>query len=73
MIRICAARLAAFEMGVGQRADEALRRMIERLRDKLGVTGGAIAVDRGGRFGLARSTETMSWAMVTGGSELAGI
>lgn len=73
MIRLGAARLAAIEMGAGQSAEEAMHRMIRKLFDKLGVTGGAIAVDRSGRYGLARSTATMSWALVTAEREEDGI
>lgn len=73
MIRLSAARLAAFHMGEGQSAEEATRKMIRKLFDKLGVTGGAISVDRSGRFGLARSTVTMSWAAVTAAGEEGGI
>jgi beta-aspartyl-peptidase (threonine type) len=67
MIRIGAARLAAFAMGRGAHAEDAVREAIEELGTRVGVTGGIIAIDREGRWGWARSTETMSWAAVTEG------
>jgi beta-aspartyl-peptidase (threonine type) len=73
MIRLGAARLAAFAMGGGAPAQEALRSTIEALGARLGVSGGAVAVDREGRWGWSRSTETMSWAMVDASGEEGGI
>jgi len=73
MIRISAARLTALRMGGGATAEEATRSMIELLAARLGVTGGAIAVDREGRWGWARSTATMSWAAIDAEGEVGGI
>jgi beta-aspartyl-peptidase (threonine type) len=72
MIRVGAARLAAFRMGRGARAEEAVREAIEALGTRVGVTGGMIAVDREGEWGWARSTETMSWAVAMDGEERGG-
>ncbi len=69
MIRLGVARLAALAMGGGAPAEAALRDGIEALHARLGSTGGAIAVDRGGRWGWARSTATMSWAVVDADGE----
>jgi beta-aspartyl-peptidase (threonine type) len=63
MIRLGAARLAAFTMGQGAPAEEALRATIEALRARVGATGGVVGVDREGRWAWSRSTATMSWAM----------
>src|SRR5262249_17689275 len=73
MIRIGAARLVGFGMSAGGRAAGASRRMLAGVRGKVGGTGGAAAVERGGHLGLARSTETMGWAMVTATREDGGI
>lgn len=73
MIRLGVARLAAIAMGEGKSAEEAARAVMTRLLERLGSTGGVITVDRRGRFGLARSTATMSWAAVTGEGEQSGI
>lgn len=62
-MRIGVARLAAFRMGDGISAERAARGAIEELDARVGVTGGAIAIDREGRWGFARSTPTMSWAI----------
>jgi len=62
MIRLCVARDAVVSMREGATAELALRSAIDRLARRLGSTGGAIAIDHAGRFGVARSTTTMSWA-----------
>jgi len=69
MIRLGIAGMIAERMRQGVSADEAARGSVERLLARLSMKGGAIAIDREGRYGLARSTVTMSWAAVT---ELAG-
>lgn len=62
MIRLGVARAIAERLRAGGRPEEAAGAEIARLLGRLKVTGGAIAIDREGRWGLARSTETMSWA-----------
>ena len=73
MIRIAAAHTAAAAMASGESAEAAAATVIARLTAKIGTTGGLIAVDRARRWGFARSTATMSWALVTGAHEDAGI
>ncbi|UQA58123.1 isoaspartyl peptidase/L-asparaginase [Polyangium aurulentum] len=73
MIRLCVARSAVEAMRARVSADEALRRTIEHLRERVGSVGGAIAIDRNGRYGFARSTATMSWAAAWEEGEDAGI
>jgi len=73
MIRIAAAHTAAARMASGESAEAAACAVIARLTAKIGTTGGLIAVDHAGRWGFARSTLTMSWALVTGTHEDAGI
>ncbi len=73
MIRIAAAHSASAAMASGASAEAAASAVIARLTAKIGSTGGLIAVDRARRWGFARSTATMSWALVTGAHEEAGI
>jgi beta-aspartyl-peptidase (threonine type) len=73
MIRLGAARIAAVAMGGESSAEEASRVVITKLFDKLAATGGMISIDHRGRWGWARSTETMSWALVTAEGEEGGV
>lgn len=73
MIRLCIAHVIADLMREGATPEQATRGAIQRLRIRLGSTGGAIAIDRTGRFGLARSTGTMSWAAASANGIYAGI
>jgi beta-aspartyl-peptidase (threonine type) len=73
MIRLGAARLAALRMAGGASAEAAVRAALEELSARIGVSGGAIAVDREGRWGWARSTATMSWALLDEAGEDGGI
>ncbi|MFT3770888.1 MAG: isoaspartyl peptidase/L-asparaginase [Minicystis sp.] len=73
MIRLGVARLSTARMAAGASAEQAVRAAIEELSARVAATGGAIAVDREGRWGWARSTATMSWAMVDETGEEAGI
>lgn len=74
MIRLSTARMIAERMRGGASAERSIRESIEQLSSRLSMKGGAIAVDRDGSFGLARSTETMSWALVCSASgESAGV
>jgi len=72
MIRLCVARSAVEHMRSGESAEGALHRVIEHLRARLGSTGGAIAIDPRGHYGLARSTATMSWAAAWAEGEASG-
>ena len=73
MIRIAAAHTAAARMAAGESAEAAASAVLARLTAKIGTTGGLIAVDRARRWGFARTTATMSWALVTATHEEAGI
>jgi beta-aspartyl-peptidase (threonine type) len=73
MIRLCIAHTIVDLMRAGSTPEQATRSAIERLRSRLGFTGGAIALDRTGRFGLARSTSTMSWAAASANGIYSGI
>lgn len=73
MIRLCIAHVVVDLMREGATPEQATRNAIQRLHSRLGLTGGAIALDRTGRFGLARSTATMSWAVASANGVHAGI
>ena len=73
MIRLGVARVAALRMAEGMTAEEAVRRQVVALGERLAANGGVIAVDRAGRWGWARSTATMSWARVDEDGEDGGI
>lgn len=73
MIRLCIARSVSERMRAGAWAEEAARAEIARLLGRLEATGGVISIDRAGRWGLARSTATMSWAVAGERGEESGI
>lgn len=73
MIRLSIAHAAVERMRAGEGAPAAARGVIAHLAARLDVTGGLIAIDREGRFGLARSTATMSWAAAGDWGEESGI
>lgn len=73
MIRLGVARLSVDAMRSGATAVEAARHALGRLRERLDATAGLITVDRQGRLGLARTTETMSWAAAIDDDLHAGI
>lgn len=73
MIRLCIAHVIVDLMREGATPEQATRSAIQRLQARLGSTGGAIAIDRSGRFGLSRSTTTMSWAVASENGIYAGI
>jgi len=73
MIRIAAAHTAVAAMAQGESAEAAARAVMARLTTAIGTTGGLIAVDHARRWGFARTTATMSWALVTGTHDEAGI
>ncbi|WP_437737183.1 isoaspartyl peptidase/L-asparaginase [Sorangium sp. So ce1335] len=73
MIRLAVAHSAAERMRAGSSAVDAARGIIAHLAERLDMTGGLIAIDRDGRFGLARSTATMSWAAAGDWGEESGV
>jgi beta-aspartyl-peptidase (threonine type) len=64
MIRLCAARSIVDRVRAGASAEEAAQGGIRELWTRLGMRGGAVVIDNAGRYGIARSTGTMSWAAV---------
>jgi beta-aspartyl-peptidase (threonine type) len=73
LIRLGVARAVVERMRAGARAEEAARAEVARAQGRLGATGGLIAIDREGRWGIARSTVTMSWAIAGELGEESGI
>ena len=62
VMRVVLAKSASDAMRAGSTPEEAARGSIGLLRARAGGMGGMILVDAHGRIGLARSTETMTWA-----------
>jgi beta-aspartyl-peptidase (threonine type) len=58
---VLTARVVAL-LGPGADPGEAALAALVRMRDRVGACGGVVAVDSSGRFGLARTTETMPWS-----------
>lgn len=80
MIRLCTARATVDRMRAGAPPHEAAAAEIARLRERLvsgngplAPSGGLIAVAPDGRWGWARSTATMSWAVASDSEQAAGI
>jgi beta-aspartyl-peptidase (threonine type) len=73
MIRLGVARMSVEAMRGGATAVDAARLAVHRLLARLDATGGIITVDREGRLGLARTTETMSWAAAIDDEVHAGV
>jgi beta-aspartyl-peptidase (threonine type) len=73
MIRLGTARLVAVRMADGLPAVEAVRRAIDELGHRMHAEGGAIAIDREGRWGWARSTPSMSWGFADAEEEDYGV
>lgn len=72
VIRYVLAHRIAESLRDGMDAFEAARTHVRGMLYRVGGRGGVIVVDREGRIGLARSTETMSYAWVHAHGERAG-
>lgn len=77
MIRICAAKTAVdairLASATAEASEGAARATLERLHAKTGQTGGLIVVAADGALGLARTTQTMSWAAKSSHGDASGI
>jgi beta-aspartyl-peptidase (threonine type) len=73
MMRLVVAKTIADAIALGARPGEAVRAALAKLEARVGAHGGAIAATPAGRFGLARTTATMSWAFAGEHGERAGI
>jgi beta-aspartyl-peptidase (threonine type) len=66
IMRLCLGKTACDFMGKGQNAMASSKRVIELLSKKFGKnTGGIIAVDKFGRFGIETNTQSMPIALFT--------
>ncbi|MEO6575345.1 MAG: isoaspartyl peptidase/L-asparaginase [Polyangiaceae bacterium] len=62
VMRVVLAKTASDAMRDGSTPEDAARAAIDLLLSRAGGMGGTILVDAQGRIGIARSTETMTWA-----------
>ena len=73
ILRVLLTQRALVELEAGQGPEQAARRSIEFMLERVQASGGIILVDASGRLGWARSTRTMSWAAAwQGGGREAG-
>jgi beta-aspartyl-peptidase (threonine type) len=61
-LRLCLAKTAIEWLRAGMAPDEAARAAILHMQSRTSGLGGIILADRTGALGLARNTDTMSWA-----------
>lgn len=61
-LRAALAARACFYLEAGAQPRDAAERVMGTLHERTGMRGGIILVGRDGTLGLARTTETMSWA-----------
>jgi beta-aspartyl-peptidase (threonine type) len=62
ILRVCLAKTILDAVRAGTSPEEAARSALEMLSERVDATGGVIVLGARGGLGLARSTETMSWA-----------
>jgi len=67
IIRLCLAREACALLRANVLPESAARQSIALLGERGDGEGGMILIDRNGRLGLARSTNTMSWSAMSAG------
>jgi L-asparaginase / beta-aspartyl-peptidase len=72
MMRVCAAKTAVDHMQNTSNAEAAVRRMLAIMHRRTNERGGAIVVAPDGSIGIARTTNTMSFAFVQDGTKLSG-
>ena len=73
ILKLGLSQLAASYLRAGESAEQAARLAVTRLQERLQGAAGLILVTPQGRFAWARSTATMSFAVVGAGGEQAGI
>lgn len=73
ILKLGLSQLAASYLRAGESAEQAARLAVTRLQERLQGASGLILVTPQGRFAWARSTATMSFAVVGAGGEQAGI
>lgn len=67
VMRLCLAKSAIEWMRTGMHPVDAARAAVRMMLARTGGTGGIILVDRLGRLGFARTTQTMTWAAASEG------
>lgn len=73
ILRVALTARAVSAIRAGRSPEEASREAIAYMVERVGATGGLVAIDIRGRLGLARSTTTMSWAAAWDGGEDLGV
>jgi L-asparaginase / beta-aspartyl-peptidase len=66
-LRICLAKTAIEWLRGGMHPEDAARAAVRLALARVGGKGGTVLIDRFGRLGWARSTETMTWAAASDG------
>jgi len=66
------AQRIAHALEAGREIEVVLKDALAVLEKRGAATGGVIVIDKHGRYGWARSTETMTWALASGAGEDAG-
>ena len=72
MMRVCLAKTAVDEMRAKRNAKQAAHASVEYMERRTNETAGVILVTPDGGLGLARTTQTMSWAAVTDTHRVSG-
>lgn len=72
MMRVCLAKSAIDAVRAGAKPEAAARASIARMHARTAQTGGLIVVAPDGSIGLARTTRTMTWALVGDGARRSG-
>jgi len=65
---VLTARVVALLGAEGDPGEAALS-ALSRMRERVGARGGVVVVDARGRFGVARTTDTMPWSLSCDGRE----
>ena len=73
IMKLVLAKWAADRVQEGMPPEIVARNAIERLETRLAGHGGIILLDARGRYGLARNTPRMAWALKSADQELAGL
>jgi beta-aspartyl-peptidase (threonine type) len=69
IMRVTLGRVAVDAMRAGLAPEQAARRAVSHMVERVGGQAGIILVDGAGRVGWARSTDAMSWAALWGGHD----
>jgi beta-aspartyl-peptidase (threonine type) len=70
IIRVHLCGEAVAHLVTGRAPDDIARQLLERMRDRVGATGGIILVRKDGVMGLSRTTTAMCWAAAWEGADV---